>query len=66
MRVESGVEGKDEKEAYEFVWRNRKKLGWTGDAYSETVIWRETRKLTREYLPTMFVCDFNESGDCTG
>lgn len=60
------LQGKDEKKAFEFVWINRKKLGWTADSYSQTVIWRETRKLTREYLPAMFVCDFNEFGDCTG
>lgn len=60
------LQGKDEKDAYEFVWKNRKKLGWTADAYSETVIWRGTLKLTREYLPALFVCDFNELGDCTG
>ncbi len=59
------MQGKDEKEAYEFVWKNRSRLGWTAARYSETVIWRETRKLTREYLPSMFVCDFNDSGDCT-
>jgi hypothetical protein len=60
------LQGKDEKDAFEFVWRNRRQLGWTAEAYSHSVIWRETRKLTREYLPSMFVCDFNDSGDCTG
>ena len=57
--------GKDEKEAYEFVWKNRERLGWTAEQYSRSIIWRETRKITREYLPTLFVCDFNEYGDCT-
>lgn len=59
------LRGKDEKEAYEFVWKNRKRLGWTSDTYSGSTIWRETRKLTREYSPSLFVCDFNEYGDCT-
>jgi hypothetical protein len=59
------LQGQDEKEAYEFVWKNRKRLGWTSDPYSASIIWRETRKLTREYSPSLFVCDFNEFGDCT-
>ena len=59
------VEGKDEKEAYEFVWKNKKRLGWTADKYARSVIWRETRKLTKEYSPGLFVCDFNDYRDCT-
>jgi hypothetical protein len=59
------LEGNDEKEAYEFVWRNRKRLGWTSADYSGSLIWRETRKLTKEYVPAMFVCDFSDFGDCT-
>ncbi len=59
------LKGKDEREAYEFVWRNRKRLGWTYTAYGNSMIWRETRKLTKEYSPTLFVCDFNAYGDCT-
>ena len=59
------LQGKDEKEAYEFVWKNRQRLGWTADMYSRSAIWRETRKLTREYSPALFVCDFNDYNDCT-
>jgi len=59
------LQGKDEKEAYEFVWRNRKQLGWAANTYHNSLIWRETRKLTKEYAPAIFVCDFNEYGDCT-
>lgn len=59
------LQGKDEKEAYEYVWRNRKRLAWTRDAYSKSVIWRENRKQTKEHLPSLFVCDFNDYGDCT-
>src|SRR5688572_12816566 len=59
------LQGKDEKEAFEYVWKNRRRLGWTSDTHSNSVIWRETRKLTKEYLPSMFVCDFNDFGDCT-
>lgn len=59
------LKGEDEKEAYEFVWRNRKKLGWVGETYSHSVVWSEVRKQTREFAPNLFVCDVNPSGDCT-
>jgi hypothetical protein len=60
------LQGKDEKEAYEFVWKNRDRLGWTADEYLGSEIWRETRKLTREYVPILFVCELNDYSDCTG
>lgn len=59
------LQGKNEKEAYEYVWKNRKRLGWTWSSYSRSVIFLETRKLTKEYLPSNFICEFNEYGDCT-
>jgi hypothetical protein len=59
------LQGRDEKDAYEFVWKNRGRLGWTLENYSRSMIWRETRKLTKEHSPSLFVCDFNDYGDCT-
>jgi hypothetical protein len=59
------LQGKDEKEAYEFVWKNRERLGWTAEGYLGSPIWRETRKLTREYVPILFVCKMNDYSDCT-
>jgi hypothetical protein len=59
------LQGKDEKDAYEYVWRNRKGLGWKFEAYRTSAIWMETRKLTREHAPGLFVCDFNPYADCT-
>jgi len=59
------LKGKDEKESYEFVWKNRQQIGWISDPYTKSVVWRETRKLTKEYIPTMFLCDGNDYGDCT-
>ena len=59
------LQGKDEKEAYEFVWKNRGRLGWTAEAYGRSEVWQNVRKQTREYLPGMFICEFNEFGDCT-
>ena len=59
------LKGADEKEAYEFVWRNRKKLGWTKDAYESSIVWLNVRKQTKEFAPNLFVCDVNEASDCT-
>ncbi|MEP7213097.1 MAG: hypothetical protein ABI791_08485 [Acidobacteriota bacterium] len=60
------LQGKDEHDAYEFVWKNRSRLGWTAEAYGDSEVWQNVRKQTREYLPAMFVCEFNDFGDCTG
>ncbi len=59
------LKGEDEKEAYEFVWKNRKKLGWVSENYADSVVWNEIRKQTREFAPNLFVCDVNPFGDCT-
>ena len=59
------LKGADEKEAYEFVWKNRKKLGWTEEKYAASVVWQNVRKQTREVVPELFVCDVNPYGDCT-
>lgn len=59
------LQGADEKEAYEFVWRNREKLGWNSENYTNSVVWNEVRKQTRDYAPNLFVCDVNSFNDCT-
>lgn len=59
------LKGADEKEAYEFVWKHRAQLGWTKDKYGDSLVWRNVRKQTREFAPALFICDFNEYGDCT-
>ena len=59
------MQGMDERDAYEFVWKNRTRLGWTADRYGQSEVWLNVRKQTREYLPGMFICDFNPYGDCT-
>jgi hypothetical protein len=59
------LKGADEKEAYEFVWRNRKKLGWTKEIYGKSIVWRNVRKQTKEYAPNLFICEINEYSDCT-
>lgn len=59
------LKGSDEKEAYEFVWRNRKKLGWVKQTHGKSAVWRNIRRQTQEFAPNLFVCDWNEAADCT-
>lgn len=59
------LQGKDEKEAYEFIWRNRKRLGWTRDKYNGSPVWQNVRHQTRELVPSLFTCSDKEFGDCT-
>ncbi len=58
------LRGKDEKDAYEFVWRHRRQLGWVEEKYSESPVWRNVRRQTREYSPELFNCDSSPTGDC--
>ena len=57
--------GKDEKTAYEFVWKNRDRLGWTRAAYRGSLVWQNVRKQTKESVPELFACPEFELGDCT-
>ena len=59
------LKGADEKQAYTFVWKNRKQLGWTKDKYANSVVWRNVRKQTKEIAPDLFICQLNEYNDCT-
>jgi hypothetical protein len=59
------LKGYGEEDAYEFVWRNRTYLGWTFEKYSGSETWHNIRLQTKEYAPNLFVCDFNQYGDCT-
>jgi hypothetical protein len=60
------LQGANEQEAYEFVWRNRKKLGWTKEIYDGTKVWQNVFDFTKQNAPNLFRCSFNEDGDCTG
>ena len=56
---------KDEHGAYEFVWKNRKQLGWTVDKYRDSPVWQNVRRQTRENVPELFTCEGREAADCT-
>ena len=55
----------DEKDAYEFVWKNRNKLGWTKEKYFDSPVWKNIRRQTREYAPSLFICENSDYNDCT-
>lgn len=57
--------GKDENDAYKFVWLNRHKLGWTEDKYYMSPVWSNVRSQTREEAPELFRCADTPMGDCT-
>lgn len=59
------LKGGDEKDAYEFVWLNRAKLGWTKGRYAQSPVWNNIRRQTREYAPDLFTCEKNDLHDCT-
>lgn len=57
--------GDGEKEAYEFVWKNRDKLGWTEERYARSPVWINVRQQTIEQVPELFNCPQNEASDCS-
>ena len=57
--------GEGEQEAYEFVWRNRDRIGWTQEKYQNSQVWLNVRQQTREHVPLLFVCASKDVGDCT-
>ncbi len=59
------LKGADEKEAYKYVWENRKKLGWTMEIYENSVLWRNVRMQTKEIVPELFTCEDKAYADCT-
>lgn len=59
------LEGLDEKGAYAFVWKHKREIGWTRDKYERSITWKEIRKQTKENVPNLFVCEFNQFDDCT-
>lgn len=59
------VLGEDEKQAYEFVWKNRQRIGWVHDDYRGTELWVIVMKQTRDHVPLLFICEFNVDNDCT-
>lgn len=59
------LQGGGEADAYEFVWRNRSRLGWTRDKYGASDVWNNVEIQTRFYAPQLFTCGLRSDLDCT-
>ena len=59
------LQGADEKTAYEYVWRNRKKLGWIQETHGNSKVFLNVKKQTKEFAPNLFICQSGDLGDCT-
>jgi hypothetical protein len=57
--------GYKEEGAVEGVWRDKKKLGWTKEKYSNTPIWTNVKASTQEYAPELLQCGPDRRSDCT-
>ena len=57
--------GADEHEAFKSVWRDKARLGWTREKYSETRVWKNVSDFTRRYAPELFTCGQDGKQDCT-
>jgi hypothetical protein len=59
------LESKDENAAYAFVWKNRKRLGWTQLSHGTTPTYVTISEQTRENAPELFMCADKVWNDCT-
>jgi len=56
--------GSGEEAALEGAWREKQRLGWTADKYSQTKVWNNTRELTTSSVPKLFQCGTDGHSDC--
>ena len=56
--------GSGEEAALEGTWREKQRLGWTGDKYGKTKVWINTRDLTTTGVPKLFQCGTDSRSDC--
>ena len=56
--------GSGEDAALEFVWREKRRLGWTADKYEQTRVWRNTQEWTASAVPILFRCGRDGHSDC--
>jgi hypothetical protein len=57
--------GAGEEEALKSVWRDKARLGWTREKYSETRVWKNVSDITHRYAPELFTCGNDGRQDCT-
>lgn len=58
------LSGQGEAGAFESVWRDKAKLGWTRDKYAGTHVWKSVNEFTHTYAPTLFRCGADGQQDC--
>jgi hypothetical protein len=59
------LQGKDENEAYTYVWKHRERLGWTQLSHGTTQSYVTIERQTREFSPELFTCSEHLWSDCT-
>ena len=59
------LQGKNEREAYAYVWQNRTRIGWTQLSHGTTETYITVGEQTRENAPELFSCTANYWNDCT-
>ena len=57
--------GEDENEAYAYVWRHRKQLGWSMESHGTTETFLTVEAQTRDNAPELFNCPQKPWEDCT-
>ena len=57
--------GEDENQAYSYVWRHRKQLGWSMKTHGSTESYVTIEQQTREMAPELFNCPEKPWEDCT-
>ncbi len=57
--------GSSERQAYRYVWGQRRFIGWTQLKYGLTPTYITIELQTREYAPDVFSCSRNIWNDCT-
>ncbi|MEO5859399.1 MAG: hypothetical protein ABIR33_10670 [Pyrinomonadaceae bacterium] len=57
--------GENENQAYAYVWRHRKQLGWSLETHGTTESYVTIEQQTREMAPELFNCPEKSWEDCT-
>jgi hypothetical protein len=58
------LSGAGEHDAFASVWRDKARLGWTREKYSQTRVWKNVGEFTRRYAPELFTCGKDGQQDC--
>ncbi|MGB8508313.1 MAG: zinc finger Ran-binding domain-containing protein [Pyrinomonadaceae bacterium] len=58
------LSGAGEEKAFESVWRDKARLGWTAEKYAQTRVWKNVNEFTRRLSPKLFKCGTDNGQDC--